>query len=697
MNPFLIIFATCIQQTIIMTSRKPYIKKITIRLLSMFILLSACTMERPPHEKWKDYPVYQGDNLGVQYSPEQTNIRIWSPPASEVLFHIYDKGHEGERLESFRMEKDVDGTWVLQLDGDWENKYYAFQAKIGGDWSNEVPDPQARAVGVNGNRGMIIDLEKTNPQGWENDIRPPLKSHADIIIWEIHVRDFSIHPSSGSQYPGKYLAFTERGTRSPEGLPTGLDHLKELGITHVHLLPVYDFYTVDETRLDEPQFNWGYDPKNYNVPQGSYATDPYDGRVRIREFKKMVQALHQNGIRVIMDVVYNHMYDAAGSPFEQLSPGYFFRLNPDGSYSDGAACGNETASERPMMRQFMIESLKYWAEEYRIDGFRFDLMGLHDIETMNLIRKELDKVNPDIFLYGEGWTADDTPLPLEKRAIKAHAMHLDRIAVFSDDIRDGIRGHWMHNEDPGFMVGAHGLKESIKFGVAASTDHPQIDYARVNYSDAPYADNPLKTITYVTCHDNPCLWDKIVYTCPDCSMEEKLAIQKLANGIVLTSQGVAFLHAGEEIVRTKFGEHNSYNLPDSINQLVWNNKAEYYDVFAFYRDLIALRKNHPAFRMTETEMLRQHLHFLDHDDELVLGFHLGQHANGDSWKDILVFYNANAHRVHTQLPEGQWRAVATKYGINEKGVDTPGFDHIFKNEAELPARSLFILVDTDSI
>ena len=654
-------------------------------------------MERPPHEKWKDYPVYEGKDLGVFYGPDKTTIRIWSPPAEELLFHLYNQGHEGQRLESLPMDRDVKGTWVLELEGDWKNHYYTFQAKIDGEWSLEVPDPQARAVGVNGNRGMIVDLPSTNPEGWEEDIRPPLESHADIIIWEIHVRDFSIHPSSGSSYPGQYLAFTQEGTRSPEGFPTGIDHLKELGITHVHLLPVYDFYTIDETRLDEPQFNWGYDPKNYNAPQGSYSTDPYDGNVRIHEFKKMVQALHRNGIRVIMDVVYNHMYDAAGSPFEQLSPGYFFRLNPDGTYSDGAACGNETASERPMMRQFMIESLKYWAEEYRIDGFRFDLMGLHDIETMNIIRRELDKVNPDIFLYGEGWTAGDTPLPYEDRALKAHARQLDRIAVFSDDIRDGIRGHWMHNEDPGFMVGAHSLKESIKFGVVASTEHPQIDYQRVNYSDAPYADEPLKTITYVTCHDNPCLWDKIVYTCHDCSKEEKLAIQKLANAIVLTAQGVAFLHAGEEIVRTKFGEHNSYNLPDSINQLVWNNKAEYYEVFAFYRDLIHLRRNHPAFRMPTTEMIQEHLEFLHHDDDLVVGFRLGEHANGDSWKNILVFYNASPHRLPTGLPDGQWRAVATKYGINEQGVDTPGFDHVYEGLAELPARSILILVDKESV
>ncbi len=680
-----------------MKTPKNNINQLTFILLSMFILLSACQQEKSLHEKWKEYPVYTGEDLGIHYTAEKTHIRIWSPPASDVLFHVYDQGYEGKRLESFPMEKDVDGTWALTIEGDWKNRYYTFQAKIDDKWGFEVPDPQARAVGVNGNRGMIIDMAETNPKGWEKNNRPPLKSHADIIIWEVHVRDFSIHPSSGIENRGKYLAFTETGTRSPEGLATGVDHLKELGITHVHLLPVYDFYTIDETRLDEPQYNWGYDPKNYNVPQGSYATDPYDGRVRIREFKKMVKALHENGIRVIMDVVYNHMYDASGSPFEQLSPGYFFRMNPDGSYSDGSACGNETASERPMMRRFMIESLKYWAEEYHIDGFRFDLMGLHDIETMNLIRQELDKVNPDIFLYGEGWTAGDTPLPPEKRAVKAHADQLDGIAVFSDDIRDGIRGHWMHNEDPGFMTGEHGLKESIKFGVVASTQHPDIDYGKVNYSDAPYADKPLKTITYVTCHDNPCLWDKIVYTCLDCSTEDKLAIQKLANAIVLSSQGIAFLHAGEEIVRTKFGEHNTYNLPDTINQLVWSNKAEYYNVFAFYRDMIALRNNHPAFKMPETSMIQEHLRFLPTGDELLVGFHIGEHANGDNWKDILVFYNANAHRADINLPEGKWRAVATKYGINEKGVDTPGYEQLFERKAKVPSRSILILVDEKSM
>jgi pullulanase len=666
-------------------------------LIFLMVTLSNCRTERSPDRIWKNFPTYKGNDLGVHYQPDHTFARIWSPPAEEVIMHLYDQGHEGQLLGSHPMNKDKQGTWVLTLDGDLKDIYYTFQARIGGHWSLEVPDPQARAVGVNGNRGMIVDLSSTNPADWESDNRPPLDHHADIIIWEIHLRDFSIHPSSGNRYRGKYLSFTETGTMSPDGLSTGIDHIRELGVTHVHLLPVYDFYTIDETRLDIPQFNWGYDPKNYNVPQGSYSTNPFDGNVRIREFKKMVQALHNNGIRVIMDVVYNHMYDAAASPFEQLTPGYFFRLNPDGSYSDGAACGNETASERPMMRQFMIESLKYWATEYRIDGFRFDLMGLHDIETMNLIRKELDKIDPDIFLYGEGWTAGETPLPMKDRAIKAHAARLDGIAVFSDDIRDGIRGHWYDNEDQGFMVGRTGVRESIRFGVVASTDHPQIDYKNVNYSDAPYADNPLKTITYVTCHDNPCLWDKIVFTCDPCSKQDKLDIQKLANAIVLTAQGIPFLQAGEEIVRTKFGEHNTYNLPDSINQLVWTNKAKYYDVFAFYRDMIQLRKNHPAFRMPTTDMIREHLSFLDISDERIVGFQITGNANGDSWKDILVFYNANAHESDVSLPPGTWRTVATKYGVNESGVDTPGYQQPFGETTMLPARSIMILVDETSI
>ncbi|MDO8899377.1 MAG: type I pullulanase, partial [Bacteroidales bacterium] len=413
-----------------------------IILTAMFSLNIAGDNPTTKKENPIIYPFYEGEDLGVHYATQKTSFRVWSPTAESVKLRIYSAGHAGEMLDVYQMEKDLKGTWIFELNGDWKNKYYTYQVKIGNKFLLEVPDPYAKAVGVNGDRGMIVDLSATNPPDWEHTLRPPLKSYADIVLWEIHVRDFSVHPSSGINHTGKFLAFTEESTRSPEGQKTGIDHLVELGITHVHLLPVFDFATIDESRLEKNQFNWGYDPKNFNVPEGSYSTNPFDGNVRISEFKQMVQALHKNGIRVIMDVVYNHMFDAGKSSFENLVPGYYFRMRPDGTFSDGSACGNETASEKPMMRKFMLESLKYWVNEYHIDGFRFDLMGLHDIETMNLIRKELLAIDSTIFLYGEGWTAADSPLPEKERALKSHASRLNGVAVFSDDIRDGIRGPW---------------------------------------------------------------------------------------------------------------------------------------------------------------------------------------------------------------------------------------------------------------
>jgi len=676
-----------------------------MRLIKPFVLLMIiATLETmngcqstTEKETTDGYPVYHGNDLGVNYTRDKTTFRIWAPSASEIIVRIYDQGIEGNMLESHNMKADKDGTWKLELKGDRKNQYYTLQARFGDEWKNETPDMYAKAVGVNGNRGMIVDLASTNPDGWEKDTKPPLAGFSDIIIWEIHLRDFSIHPSSGITNKGKYLAFTEEGTLSPEGEKTGIDHLKELGITHVHLLPVFDFATIDETRLNEPQFNWGYDPKNYNVPEGSYSTDPYDGNVRIIEFKQMVQALHKNGIRVIMDVVYNHVFDAVVSSFEQLVPGYYFRMTDEGKFSDGSACGNETASEKAMMRKFMIESLKYWATEYHIDGFRFDLMGLHDIETMNLIREELNKIDTTIFLYGEGWTAGESPLPVEKRALKANAAQLDGIAVFSDDIRDAIRGPWWEQNTPGFMTGHLNLEESIKFGVIASTSHPQIDYNKVNYSDKPYATSPLQTITYVTCHDNPCIWDKIVSTCTKCKKKDMLDIQKLANAIVLTSQGVSFLHAGEEIVRTKKGEHNSYNLPDSINQLNWHNKSIYKDVFSYYKELIELRMNHPAFRMPTAEMISRHISFFDTDKPLFVGYQISDNANGDKWKDIIVFYNSNSKITEVDLPDGEWVIVATKDFITEEGFTAKGLGKDQIKKTTVPARSIMILVDKASI
>jgi len=657
--------------------------------LLLFIIGGAKLSAQPTADR---FPVCSDSDLGVTYSPGETKIKIWAPTASDVVLRIYDDGLYGAIIRTESLKQDVTETWVGSLPGDWKNRYYTLQARVDGKWMNEVADMYAKAVGANGKRGMIVDLAATNPTGWDADKKPLLKSPNDIIIWEVHTRDFSVNPSSGMQNKGKFLAFTERGTTNPQGDKTGLDHLVDLGVTHIHLLPSFDFQTIDETKLDRNSYNWGYDPQNFNVPEGSYSTNPLDGNVRIREFKEMVMALHKSGIRVIMDVVYNHVSYAPTSNFEQLVPGYYFRKNADGSLSNGSGCSNETASEQPMMRKFMVESVAYWAREYHVDGFRFDLMGLHDIETMNAIRAELDSVDKSIFVYGEGWTAGDSPLPAEMRAVKSAASKLNGVAVFSDDIRDGIRGSWSDSKDAGFMCGKLGTEESIKFGIVASTNHPQIDFSKVNYSKAAYSTQPASTITYVTCHDNPCLWDKVNYTCTGEAEKEMLMSQKLANAIVLTSQGVAFLHAGEEVVRTKHGIENSYNSADSINWIDWSRKAKYPEVFAYYRGLIRMRNNHPAFKMPTSEMIATHLTFFGMPSPLMVGYQISGNANGDSWENILVYFNGSKADVEVDLPEGEWRVVANGNEVNERGIANP----VAKTTA-IPAKSMLMLVDTKSV
>ena len=592
------------------------------------------------------------------------------------------------------MSRKADGVWFAMGMGDSKNLFYTYQAMIGGKWMDEVADIYAKAVGVNGHRGMIVDLKETNPKDWDKDKRPPLKSDNDIILWEVHTRDFSVNPSSGIKNKGKFLAFTEEGTKSPEGEKTGLDHIVELGVTHVHLLPAFDGRSIDESKLSENKYNWGYDPLNYNTPEGSYSTDPYDGKVRIKEFKEMVQALHRKGIRVIMDVVYNHTGLTEKSNFEQLVPSYYYRMTPDGKFSNASACGNETASEHPMMRKFMIESLRFWANEYHVDGFRFDLMAIHDQETMNQIRNELDKIDPSLFMYGEGWSAGSSTLPHEQQATKDQVYKMNRVAVFSDEIRDGIRGHWSNAKEAAFMNGKPGFEESVKFGIVAATDHPQIDYAKVNNSKKAYASSPAQTIVYVTCHDNPCLRDKIDYTMPNAPESEKIKVQKLANAIVLTSQGVPFLHAGEELVRTKHGVENSYDSPDSINWIDWSLKAKHKDVFSYYQSLIQLRKKHPAFRMPSQEMISKNLKFFEMPRSLMIGYQLSGKANGDKWKEILVYFNANEGPSEVLLPEGEWTVVANGSAINEKGLPSLPSK---RSRAVVDGRSMLILVDKSSI
>jgi len=445
--------------------------------------------------------------------------------------------------------------------------------------------------------------------------------------------------------------------------------LKELGITHVHLLPSFDFASIDETKLNENKYNWGYDPLNFNVPEGSYSTNPHDPKSRIREFKQMVQSFHNSGIRVVMDVVYNHTFIGENSNLDLLVPGYFYRFNADSTWSNASGCSNETASERPMMRKFIVESVVYWATEYHVDGFRFDLMGIHDIETMNEVRAALDKIDPSIFIYGEGWTAAASPLPEEERALKKNAKQLENIAVFSDDIRDALKGSWKHGEIPGFVSGIDSLEESVKFGIVGATQHPQVDYTKLIYSKAPYVNNPTQIINYVSCHDDMCLVDKLNEAKPENTTDEELVrFNKLAQTVVFTAQGVPFIYAGEELYRNKKGIHNTYQSPDSINQINWDNKTQYKDIFTYYQGLIALRKAHAAFRIPTQEMVQKHLKFIDLQTPNVVAYMLTDHVNGERWKDILVIYNGNRKSVSVQIPEGAWNVVCHDGQINLSGM-----------------------------
>ena len=612
-------------------------------------------------EKFEKEFTYSGSDLGATYTPEKTTFRVWAPTADTVTLNLYGSGTPGtdDLAEQLPMTADVNGTWIAEKEGDLNGTYYTYLVSVGGN-ENEACDPYARATGVNGKRAMVLDLSSTNPMGWENDTNPNAgMTYNDAIIYELHVRDLSSDESSDIQNTGKFLGLTETGTTTASGIPTGLDHMKDLGITHLHLLPVYDYASVDETQSDKPQFNWGYDPENYNVPEGSYSTDPYNPEARIREFKEMVRGLHRNGIRVIMDVVYNHTFVGDGSNFSLTVPGYFYRHKPDGSYSDASGCGNETASERAMVRRYIVESVKYWAEEYHVDGFRFDLMGIHDVETMNEVKAELTKLDPSIFVYGEGWTASDSPLPEDQRAIKVNAPKLNDVAVFSDDLRDALKGSVFETTQAGFASGKpEGNEESIKFGIVGAIRHPQIDYNQILYCKAPYANKPTQVINYVSCHDDLCLMDKLKLSAPkDATPDELIRFGKLAQTIIFTSQGVPFMRAGEELLHDKKGVHNSYQSPDSINEIDWSLKAKNKDVFNYYKDLIALRKSHPAFRIATAEGVREALQFQEVNQPGVVAYTLGEHANGDSWKKIMVIFNGNRKAVTVSLPEGTWVPV----------------------------------------
>lgn len=646
----------------------------------------SCQSVKKEYTSFEEYPIPEGKLVEMEYSPIETKFTLWAPTAEEVRVLLYDSGNEGSAYQTLSLEMGEDGIWNTSIKEDLKGKFYTFNVKVNGKWLGDTPGIMAKAVGVNGKRAAVIDLRSTDPEGWANDVLPLLKDYADIIVYEMHHRDFSLDSVSGIRNKGKFLALTELGTTTSQGEKTGIDHLKELGVTHVHILPSYDYASVDESKPDKAQYNWGYDPQNYNVPDGSYSTDPYKPDVRIKEFKQMVQALHKAGIRVVFDVVYNHTFNTEESNFERTVPGYFYRQTKDGKPANGSGCGNETASDRAMMRKYIVESVLYWINEYHIDGFRFDLMGIHDIETMNEIRAAVDKIDPSIFIYGEGWAASAPQLNQEELAMKANIYKMPRIAAFSDEMRDGLRGGWDDDRKGAFLIGQPGHEMSIKFGLVGAVKHPQVINDSVNYSKEPWALQPTQMISYVSCHDDMCLADRLKATMPDATDEERASLHKLAETFVFTSQGVPFIFAGDEMMRDKKGIHNSYNSPDSINTIDWRNKTIHHDVFDYVRELITLRKNHPAFRMGDADKVRQYMEFLPVEGSNLVAFILKDNANGDSWKNIIVAFNSRKEPAKLSIPAGRYTIVCKDGKIKQSGMG-----QVSGNEIIVPARSAMII------
>ena len=530
---------------------------------------------------------YDGDDLGAIINGDKTTFKVWAPTASKVVLNLFTSGHEGSAYKSVDMVKGDRGVWsYTESCGHGTYYTYTVTTSVG---TQEAVDPYAKAAGLNGNRGMVVDLSRTNPEGWgEDNFATGIKTYSDAVIWEVHVRDFS-NKIASSNYKGKYLAFTERGLVNEFGQSIGVDYLVNLGITHVHLLPVYDYATVDEANPDS-QFNWGYDPKNYNVPEGSYSTNPYDGEVRIKEYKQMVQALHAAGIGVVMDMVYNHTYDA-NSSFNKIVPYYYYRYTATGANSSASGCGNDTASERYMFGKFMVDSVSYWAEEYDLDGFRFDLMGLHDLQTMQEIETAVHEVNPEALIYGEGWTmgatVDGSDQANQGNISKiTTTTGIGTVAVFNDVIRDGLKGSTFDTLSTGFISGSYAAnKLKIQFGINGGTGIA-----------ATWNVKNQMSVNYMSAHDNHSLWDKLAISNPNDSVETRMAMNRLGAGIIMVSKGIPFMQAGEEMMRSKDGDENSYKSSDAVNNIRWNTLAEGSDAYAmmlYYKGLIEMRKAYP--------------------------------------------------------------------------------------------------------
>lgn len=633
-----------------------------------------------------DYEVYTGNDLGAVYSPKMTRFKVWAPEAESVKLNLYKQGEGDNLIDQHIMKKSANGTYVFEKQGDCNGIYYTYTVVNHGE-EQEAVDPYTKAAGVNGQRGMVINLAKTNPQGFEMDGYRNPEHITDAIIYEGSVRDFTMDESSGVFHNGKFLGLTEANTTNHFGEATALDYISGLGVTHVQILPTFDFETVDE-KNQKAQYNWGYDPDNYNVPEGSYAVSPYDGAVRIQEMKQMVLALHSRGIGVIMDVVFNHTYRRDDSNLQKIVPGYYYRSDETG-YTNGSGCGNEVASDRPMVQKLIVDSLIYWAKEYHIDGFRFDLMGVLDIDTMNVIAERLKEIRPDIYLYGEGWNGGPSSLAEEKRAFKASAKKMPGIGMFNDDIRDTIKGSVFYDDHLGFVNGGTHLENALRYGITGAVAHPQVDYDA--YGSKPWAKEPGQSINYVSCHDNYTLWDKLSVSCPEASEEKKKAMNRLCAAIVFTSQGVPFIQAGEEFLRSKplpekkgFAE-NSYNMPDAVNSIKWDNIHEYPDMIAYYKGLMALRKAHPVFRMQSEAEMTQNLCFLSDTPENVVAYLLKGKGADDTPENILVIFNGNDEEILYNLPEGKWKIL-----VDDKTAGADGKKNI-SEKADVEPLSALVL------
>lgn len=642
-----------------MHSQKSYCMRNTI-LLMLSVALLACSAKQP---KLEDECIY---------SSSKTQFCFWSNAAEQMEVFIYDAADATEH-ETLALTKGENDFWTVSVKGDLAGKFYTVRSFQNGEWGLESPGIFAKAVSVNGQRAAIIDFAKTNPEGWDKDVRPAMPDMTDIVVYETHLRDFTMSPNSGIEHKGKFLGLTEENTKTADGLPSGIAHLKELGITHLQILPMFDFGSIDETKTANANananglYNWGYDPVNYNVPDGSYSSNPYDPYARIREAKMMVQALHKAGIRVVMDVVYNHTYDAMGCALGRVVPKYFYRMNEDGTYANGSGCGNETASDHAMMRQFMVESVCYWAREYHVDGFRFDLMGIHDQETMGAIRGALDQIDPTILTYGEGWAAMAPAYPYEELAMKQWTYKMPRVGAFSDDIRNALIGSPFDHER-GFASGNGACKEALMNGLVACIgfDDPN---GQLGAEPLRWAGEPMQHVSYITCHDNYCLRDRIDVSAKEETEAAKIRMNKLAQTAVFVSQGMAFMYGGEELFRTKLGIDNSYQSPDSINTISWKSKAKYNDLFEYYRQMIAIRHAHKGFRLGSAEAVKEHCEFIPTGNEHVIIYRIKDLEGIDSAKSLIVVLNGSEKVCVVPIPEGNYTILAFNAAADVEGLE----------------------------